>query len=329
LPLLALLASPALGDPIVTHPYQGITYITRTETVPRAETMHIVEVDLTAPGIHFGLTDQSGARDTTRQTTLDYLNAQHAQVAMNVHFFVPFPTTDTTANVVGLAASAGNVYSGFESQPVAAGFVDQSYAIVPYAPALNIDANNNAGIVHRDAGYADNKHVQENVALYTAFAGSAQIVTNGAASVPVYRDASHPDGLLTGNGTYSNSYSWYSLPNARTVVGLTQDAKTLVMFTVDKAAGSQGMTPGEIASLLIRDYGVYNALNLDGGGSTTLAMADPTSGLGAIMNASADNPLGRSVGSNFAVYASVPEPMSLTLLSVGGLLALARRRRHP
>ena len=39
------------------------------------------------------------------------------------------------------------------------------------------------------------------------------------------------------------------------------------MFTVDKAGGSLGMTPGEIANLLISNYGVYNALNLDGGGS--------------------------------------------------------------
>ncbi len=35
------------------------------------------------------------------------------------------------------------------------------------------------------------------------------------------------------------------------------------------------LTLSEVADLLIRDYGVWNALNLDGGGSTTMAMEDP------------------------------------------------------
>ncbi len=326
-PLLVLASRPAPGVETVTHPYQGITYITRIETSPRAEVMHIVEVDLTAPGVRFQMTPAGGARDTVRQTTLDYLNQSRAEVAINAHFFVPFPTSDATANVVGLAASNGNVYSGFEPQPVAAGFVDQSYAIVPYAPALNIDAANHAGIVHLDPGIADGKHVLEPVSLYSALSGSAQIVTSGVNSVPVYRDATHPDGLLTPNGTYSNSYSWYSLANARTVIGLTRDNETLVMFTVDKAGASLGMTPGEIANMLIADYGVYNALNLDGGGSTTMAMRDPITGLGSIVNVSADNPLGRSVGSNLAVFANpVPEPATIALLAAGILGLIATRK---
>ena len=58
---LALLATTGLAASAeaavtITHPYQGITYITRTETSPRAETMHIVQVDLTAPGVSFMVT---------------------------------------------------------------------------------------------------------------------------------------------------------------------------------------------------------------------------------------------------------------------------------
>jgi hypothetical protein len=168
LSLLVWTALPAQGSVITTNPYLGVTYITRTETSPRPETMHIVEVDLTAPGIRFELTAPGGTRDTVRQTTLNYLSQENAQVAINGHFFVPYPSSDTTANVVGLAASDGNVYSGFEPQPVPgeAGFPDQSYAIVQYAPALNIGANNSAGIVHLDSSYADDKHVLEPVSLY-------------------------------------------------------------------------------------------------------------------------------------------------------------------
>ena len=145
------------GATTVTHPFQGITHITRTETSPRAENMHIVLVDLTAPGISFELTRQSGTYDTTRQTTLNFINEKKAQVAINSHFYVaPSGAPAGQVQVVGLAASKGTIISPFEPQPVAAGLIDQSYAIIPYAAALNIDASNNAGIVHRDPAYADN-----------------------------------------------------------------------------------------------------------------------------------------------------------------------------
>jgi hypothetical protein len=79
------------------------------------------------------------------------------------------------------------------------------------------------------------------------------------------------------------------------------------------------MTPGEVADVLTRDYSVYNALNLDGGGSTTLAMEDPVTHVGRIVNVSADNPAGRAVGSNLAVFATVPEPGSLMIVAWGAI----------
>jgi exopolysaccharide biosynthesis protein len=88
-------------------------------------------------------------------------------------------------------------------------------------------------------------------------------------------------GPLVGPGpaNYSNSNSWYNLINARTAIGLTQDKRTLVLFTVDVrptsgADRSQGMRVGEVADVLLQ-YGVWNALNLDGGGSTSMAMQGP------------------------------------------------------
>ena len=64
------------------------------------------------------------------------------------------------------------------------------------------------------------------------------------------------------------------------------------------------MSGGEVADMLIREYGVFNALNLDGGGSTTLAMENPATHSDVIVNVSDDNPAGRSVGSNLAIFAS-------------------------
>ena len=333
---LAAWATTLRADQTVTQVYPGITYIARSETVPRPVRMKILVIDLTAPGIRFKLTPP-GANlpapavdskmcdwplvpyEVVRQPTLDFLNASHGQAAINVHFFAPFPnppgaSQTAYAYLIGLAASRGNVYSAFET-PV------QNYAIVTDVPAVNIDAANNAGIVHRDPGFADGLHVQEDVQLWNALAGSAQIVTNGVKTIPEYLDATHPNGLLTPGGArcsatvYNNSNSWYNAINARTAIGLTQDRK-LVLFTVDRAGGSQGMRVGEVADLLIRDYAVQDALNLDGGGSTTMALQDPVTLVRSVVNVSSEaGNVPRSEGSSFAVYSDAELPVTAATVS--------------
>src|SRR5262249_35091023 len=282
---------------VTSNPYLGVTYIHRTETSPRTLSMNIVQIDLTAPGLSFKLSPPGVStphgRETIRQTTLNYLNQEHAQIAVNTHFFLPFPSSDTDANLIGFGASNGNVYSAFENP-------EQSYAIVNNAPAINIDQSNHGSIVTSNLSDPNHKQVNEAVNIWNAVSGSAQIVTNGVTTIPQYIDASHPNALLTPGSpsNYSNSNSWYNLPRGRTAMRLSQDGNTLTIFRVDQAGGSGGMTGGEVADMLRTDYGVYNALNMDGGGSTTLAMLDPISGIASIKNVSADNPAGRAVAAN-------------------------------
>lgn len=293
-----LLTAVPRGRAQATHPYTGITYIDRVEDSPRPVHMHVVQIDLRAPGLRFKVSPPGGTRETVRQRTVDYLRQERAQLAINAHFFLPFPSDDTDAWAIGLAASDGHVFSAFESP-------EQSFAIVADAPALNIDARNRARIVHRDLKRTDGLHVREDVTLWNVVAGSAQIVTDGRPTVPVYRDGEHPRALLTPGGPnigFSNARSWYGLLNARTAVGLSRDSRTLTLFTVDVRGGSEGMRLAEVASVLIADYHVWNALNLDGGGSTTMAWEDPATGAATVVNASSDNPDGRSVASSLAVF---------------------------
>jgi hypothetical protein len=149
---LALRAAGLWAADVVEHPFRGITHISRTETAPRNLHIHIVRIDLTTPGIRFKLTPPGGGLETVRQTTLEFLRQEHAQVAINGHFFLPFPSDSPEASLVGFAASEGVVYSAFETP-------SQSYAIVSDAPALNIDASNRARIVHRDPAFDDGKHM--------------------------------------------------------------------------------------------------------------------------------------------------------------------------
>jgi exopolysaccharide biosynthesis protein len=266
------------GEQRVAQPFAGISYTDRTEDTPRRVHMHVVQIDLTAPGIRLKLSPPAGAREVVRQTTLAFLTQEHAQVAVNAHFFLPFPSPDTDAWVIGIAASEGRVYSAFESP-------EQAFALVTDAPGVNIDSDNHASIVHRDRAQSDGLHVAEPVRLWTTVSGSAQIVTAGETSIP--------------------ELEWYRAVQARTAIGLSRDRRTLTLFTVDKSGGSEGMQVGEVADLLRNDYGVWDALNLDGGGSTTMAMEDPVTHVPALVNASSDKDpaAGRSVGSSLAVFA--------------------------
>ena len=42
--------------------------------------------------------------ETVRNTTVGFLNEEHAQIAVNAHFFLPFPSTNSDAMLIGLAA---------------------------------------------------------------------------------------------------------------------------------------------------------------------------------------------------------------------------------
>ena len=329
---------------VVTHPFPGITHISRTESYPafqcpgcpaptpspRLARMNIVLIDLTAPEIRFKVTPEGTNLpapnfptpgwplppplfEVVRQTTLNFIRASHAQAAVNLHFFAPFPvpsgsTQGAYAYLIGLAASRGNVYSAFEAP-------FQSYAIVRDSPAINIDSSNNAGVVTRDPNFPDGKHVLQNVQLWNAFSGSGQIVTNGVTTIPTYKDATHPDDPLDPIAPYSRAgRHWYDLSNARTAIGLTSDNRTLVVFTVDGTNGGHGMQAGEVADLLIRDYGVYNALNMDGGGSATLALEDPVTHVHRVVNVPSDNPH-RAEASNLAIYSDgIPPITTATVL---------------
>src|SRR4029079_1193871 len=110
-----------------------------------------------------------------------FLKQEKAQIAINAHYFLPFPSEDRTAWVIGLAASDGDLFSAFESP-------EQSFALVANAPAINIDPHNHATLVHNSPAFIAGRHVKEDVTPWNVVAGSSQIVTAGAVTVPVYRD---------------------------------------------------------------------------------------------------------------------------------------------
>jgi hypothetical protein len=92
----------------------------------------------------------------------------------------------------------------------------------------------------------------------------------------------------------------------RTAAGVSADHKKLWLLVVDgrNPLHSMGMTTIEEAEML-KHYGAVDALNLDGGGSSTLVLADPAPRVVNITVGLKDIPFTeRPVGMNLGVYAA-------------------------
>ncbi len=79
-----------------------------------------------------------------------------------------------------------------------------------------------------------------------------------------------------------------------------------MLFVVDgrQPGISEGLRTAELANVLARRCGVTDAINLDGGGSTTLAMADPAPRVVNVPVGLHDRPgTLRPVGSNLGIFA--------------------------
>ena len=96
----------------------------------------------------------------------------------------------------------------------------------------------------------------------------------------------------TVEGTISHNAE---LRHPRTAVGFSRDSATLLLLTVDgRSSRSAGMTLVELASLM-RRLGAWDAMNFDGGGSTTMVVG------GALVNVPSDSTGERAVGSTLLV----------------------------
>jgi hypothetical protein len=263
----------------VAEPFFGITHyqIYQPYNAPtsapfaREVAIHLVEIDVSTPGIEFLGTPGNGATpyEYTRTTTSSFVNSNDLAVGINGGFF----TTDTgiNADVDGLGISNGDVVS----PPGAGGrrnslvtFADQTASIITSATI--------------PAG------------AWNAVSGNQRMVNGGLNVAP--------------NDSYTNTL------NPHTAVGVDSQTGNVFFMVVDGRQGdfSGGMLTSEMANLFI-SFGVDNAINLDGGGSSTLVFADGLNGATRVVNSPSDNATPqqrgseRLVGNHFGV-AAIPNP---------------------
>jgi hypothetical protein len=279
--------------------YIGVTLSHYAATNP-PQNINVVDIDLAAPGISFRVTPEvpalpnnsSGTPYTvTRQFTLDFMTAQGAQIAVDAHRY--WPTTGSNSspvNLEGVVASAGNVYESFFNAWRAPPPPGISW------PALNIGCNNQVAILYGDPtdplGRTPLPQVDDAsghhsmippVVLCNTVSGNYQVVSNG---IPITADRLF----------LANDFN----PNPRTGIGFTTN-NHLILATIDGGADPwTGMRVIELGQFLVSTLGVVNAVNADGGGSTTLAIATPQP---HVVNFPSSGEQGRAVGGNLAVFA--------------------------
>lgn len=214
--------------------FDGITYTREVRTTPRLLVIHIVQIDLRKEGISLFVTPGDADRD------LPY-NAR---------------TTSTFLDEFNVQlAINGDGFTPWSNNPLS-----------PYPKPG--DPVNPLGLTVSD-GVTYSEPRDNLPTLYITPKGKASL--NDPPTNIAY--------AISGLDLLIQSGNVVAEPNdktdPRTALGLNRSGKILTLLLVDgrQPGYSEGVTLVELAGLLL-EYGVFDGMNMDGGGSTTLVMED-------------------------------------------------------
>jgi hypothetical protein len=231
-------ASPTVQVDEARTLFQGITYQREVRHEPRLNVIHHVTVDLTAPGLEFFVRPGTPGEPQPLQITSAFLDEYGLQLAINANYF----TKVESGGLLDWLYVAGEpAYpSGLA---MAEGVAYQSP--MPDWPSLYITADNHLSFE------------VEPPDTWNAITGNYMLLRYGERAI-------HP---ITNERTGIHP---------RTAIGLDRAGTTLTIVVVDgrQPGYSEGLSLWELGDLL-REYGVEFALNLDGGGSSTLVIEGP------------------------------------------------------
>ena len=231
------LLSPGKPEATTQEIFKGVMYKRIVRSSPHDMVIHVVTVKLSLGGVKTLVTpadNPKSDRPLNARSTSGFLEEFNLQIAVNGDEFDP-------------AYVWGPIYYPHKGDPASPkGFAMSNGTIYSQisdekAPMLILRGKRQA-----DIGYfqGDGKHV---------ISGSELLVDNGKV-VP---------GLGTGKR------------HPRTAVGVNQAGTKLIIVVVDgrQPGYSDGATLTELAEILVEN-GAFRAMDLDGGGSSTLVMAD-------------------------------------------------------
>ena len=219
--------------------FEGVSYERDVRASPRPMVVHVARIDLRAPGISFLVTPADGGI-LRGATTSQFLIRHRAQLAINGDFLLPwwssgprdyYPPVGGPVDVLGLGVSGGEEY-GWRQVPFSTLVFEESGAV------------SIVEVKDRNTPIPRARH---------ALSGKVMLVVDGAptaaADAPGQAQDLHP----------------------RVAAALDRTGDTLLLFVVDgrQPGYSEGARLGELARVIV-EHGGHRAMNLDGGGSSTM-----------------------------------------------------------
>ena len=261
----------------------GVTLKRLVAEKPRKMAAYLVQIDLTTPGIGFTATERAPnwgepmpdspdfPIETECETTADFMRrrreaGENVGIAVNAAAYHPF-------EYPGI-----HRYAAFWGWNVSNG--------VPLSKGRN--PRNAAMFILRENGRAEiasSLSPSETDGIEFSFSGKGIILKDGE---------DFDDPLLLRGGTAGSVCP-------RTTFGLTADGKTLILLVVDgrQPGYSMGASIDDLRRIL-RSEGCSDAIDMDGGGSSSLVVFDRKSGTPRMLNRHKDG-LVRKVGLNFGI----------------------------
>lgn len=233
------------ASPLGLHP--GIQRAYVAVSSPRNMKIHCLRIDTRTPGLRFYTTPQSGSMETMTQTSRQFITASQSSSKKLVAAINATPWSNFNAsewNVSRPAQLTGLAVS--EGTMVSAAEIRPSPTFVMGKTALPSALTTATGV--------------DTTEMRTAVTGFDFVLTAGVAT--------------TGDTTL----------NPRTAIGLSQDKRYVYFMVIDgRQSGSDGATTDEVGSYL-KWFGAWTGMNMDGGGSTTMAWWNPLTSVSELIN---------------------------------------------
>lgn len=283
---MLFMASAARATTSTTRPTPGVTFERVAQSDPPLK-YFVVSVNLSDPHVHLKVSRGSGdahlpgSWETTLMPVSQMAERDGLSVAVNGNLFTAKVTwwifgqrmpyfLGNLAKVSGWAMSDGALYS------------------------VNPADRNWPSLVVNDLGQVRiGRFIQLPADARNVVSGIAQIVTDG-------RNTAVKD---------SDSIT-LAQPAPRTAAGIDREGKTLILLVADgeRPDYSVGITHHQMAQAMLQ-RGAWDAIALDGGGSTTLVMRD-SQGKARVVNYPSD---GRQFVENLSVERSVANALGVVI----------------
>lgn len=256
--------------PISQNLYEGVTYHRLVRFIPHPLIAHVLEIDTKTKGIELLVTppDSNGETPLNARTTSQFLDEFDVQIAINGDGFVPW-----------WSRSPADYYPHSGDPVTPLGFTASKGDIYSLGIEMSIGVKPTLYVSRRNALSFNNPPGN----IYNAISGDRMIVLKGQAVPNLDNEDIDP----------------------RTAIGMNRNGRYLYIIVVDgrQPFYSNGATLSELAQIFI-DEGAYIAMNLDGGGSSTMVI-EGENGQPVILNSPIDNYIPgreRPVANHLGIY---------------------------